>query len=296
MIHTKMNRNNNISPLPWYQSINEQDWRKSYAYGDVYPLYTLANTLLPFQIVRPTRANGISFVRVYRKDGTLVSTITSRMIEAGLQVKRFQSLGYDVIIFGGALPVMDNQFDGQYYAVMSDGVQTWYSEVWTVVQDMTPYLRVEWYDLEDMAFDGGRICYEDVAYKNVLYFAAEVGKPEYTFEEEGENRDGFFFPEKQISEKTYKCTVLAPEYLCDVMRFIRMADYVTITDKYGRVYPCDTFLITPKWETQGNLASVEIEFQTDTVAKKIGRAVVMSGADFNNDYNNDFLIEETASE
>ena len=288
-----MLQNNNISPLPWYESINEQDWRKSYAYGDVYPLYTLANTVLPFQVIRPTRANSITSFRVYKKDGTLVSTITSRMIEAGLQVKRFQSLGYDVIVFGGAFPVMDAQMDGQYYAVMSDGVQTWYSEVWTVVQNMTPYLRIEWYDLEDMVFDGGRICYENVAYHNVLYFAAEVGKPEYTFEEEGENRDGFFFPEKQISEKTYKCTVLAPEYLCDVMRFIRMADFVRITDKYGRVYECDTFLITPKWETQGNLASVEIEFQTDTVAKKIGRAVTMSGADYNNDYNNDYLIETT---
>lgn len=288
-----MLQNNNISPLPWYTSIDEQDWRKSYAYGDVYPLYTLANTVLPFQVIRPTRANGITSFRVYKKDGTLVQNITSRMNEAGLQVKRFQSLGYDVIIFGGALPVMDNQFDGQYYAVMSDGAQTWYSEVWTAVQDVTPYLRIEWYDLEDMVFDGGRICYEGVGYKNVLYFAAEVGKPEYTFEEEGENRDGFFFPEKQISEKTYKCTVLAPEYLCDVMRFIRMADYVTITDKYGRVYHCDTFLITPKWETQGNLASVEMEFETDTVAKKIGRAVTMGVADYNDDYNNDYLIETT---
>lgn len=291
-----MLQNNNISPLPWYSSIEEQDWRKSYAYGDVYPLFTLANTLLPFQVVRPTRANGISYVRIYKKDGTLVANITQRIIEAGLTVKRFTAYGYDVIVFGGALPVMDNQFSGQFYAVMSDGVQTWYSEVWTAVQDVTPYLRIEWYDLEDQVFDGGRICYTDVPYKNVLYFAAEVGKPEYVFEEEGENRDGFFFPEKQISEKTYKVTILAPEYLCDVMRFIRMADYVTVTDKYGRVYQCDTFLITPKWETQGNLASVEIEFQTDTVAKKIGRAVVMSGADFNQDYNNDFLIEETASE
>ena len=56
------------------------------------------------------------------------------------------------------------------------------------------------------------------------------------------------------------------------MRFIRMADSIVITDKYGRTYNCDTFLMTPKWETQGNLASVEVEFQTNTVAKRIGRA------------------------
>ena len=74
-----------------------------------------------------------------------------------------------------------------------------------------------------------------------------------------------------VSEKKYKFTFLASEYLCDVMRFIRMSDVIKITDKYGRVYLCDTFLMTPKWETQGNLASVEVEFQTNTVAKRIGR-------------------------
>ena len=73
------------------------------------------------------------------------------------------------------------------------------------------------------------------------------------------------------------------------MRFIRMADYIRVRDKYGNVYNCDTFLITPKWQTQGDLASVEIEFKTDTVVKKIGRGFLPSGSgDFNDDYNNDF--------
>jgi hypothetical protein len=55
------------------------------------------------------------------------------------------------------------------------------------------------------------------------------------------------------------------------MRFIRLSDYVFVQDQYGNIYRCDTFLITPKWETQGNVASVEIEFTCFTVAKKIGR-------------------------
>jgi hypothetical protein len=68
-----------------------------------------------------------------------------------------------------------------------------------------------------------------------------------------------------------------------------MADIVKITDRYGREYYCDTFLITPKWQEQGDLASVEAEFQTDTVAKTIGRGIVASTmGDFNNDFNNDY--------
>ena len=114
--------------------------------------------------------------------------------------------------------------------------------------------------------------------------------PDYEFEEEGEERDGYFFPEKQISEKTYKFSFLAPEYLCDVMRLIRLSDIVQVTDKYGHLYNVDSFLIEPKWQQQGNLANVECEFQTDTVVKKIGRGYINGHADFNGDFNNDFKI------
>lgn len=52
-----------------------------------------------------------------------------------------------------------------------------------------------------------------------------------------------------------------------------MSDFVTVYSQ-GRKYDCDTFLITPKWQTQGNLASVECEFECATVVKKIGRGVI----------------------
>jgi hypothetical protein len=185
-----------------------------------------------------------------------------------------------------------NQFDGIYYLRLSDGVQTWYSEMFTVVQDVSGYLKIQWWDIENLVFDAGQIVYKNPDFKNTLYLSTELGKPDYEFEEDGEERDGYFFPEKQISVKTFKCTILAPEFLCDVMRFIRMADYIHITDKYGREYDCDTFLITPKWQTQGDLASVEIEFKTNTVVKKIGRGyIIAKKGDFNGDYNNDFKTD-----
>lgn len=284
-----MTQNNNISVLPWYNTLGEQNHRKSYAYGAIYPLIAPANILLPFQIMRATRSNGITSVVLFDKAGATVADITSSMIEAGLQVVRFQTLGYDIIIYPATLPMPINMLDGIYYMRLSDGVQTWYSEMFTVVQDVSGYVKVQWWDIENLVFDAGQIVYTNPTYKNTLYLCTELGKPEYEFEEEGQDRDGYFFPEKQISLKKYKCTILAPEYLCDVMRFIRMADYIRVRDKYGNVYNCDTFLITPKWQTQGDLASVEIEFKTDTVVKKIGRGFLSSGSgDFNDDYNNDF--------
>lgn len=287
-----MIQNNNISVLPWYTSIEQQNHRKSYAYGTIYPLFTPKRTLLPFQIIRNTSSRNITRAQLYDKNGVLFADITTALKETGLHIVPFASLGYDVIVYPSLLPFAIDTPDGIYYARMTDGVNVWYSEMFTIVGDLSGYLKIEWYDVENFVFDAGQIVYQNPKFHNVLYLCTELGKPEYTFEEEGETRDGYFFPEKQISEKTYRCMALAPEYLCDVMRFIRMSDKVFVTDKYGRQYDCDTFLITPKWQTQGDLASVEIEFETATVAKKIGRGYITPGrkGDFNNDFNNDFKI------
>jgi hypothetical protein len=152
-------------------------------------------------------------------------------------------------------------------------------------------LKIEWWDVDDFTMDAGTIVYKyagGTQFKNVLYLQADIAKPEYPFEEDGETRDGYFFPIKQISEKHYRFAFLASEYLLDVMRFIRMADYAYIT-KNGQQYKLDTFLITPEWEDNGDVASVEAEFDTATVAKKIGHGYIQTtGGDFNNDFNNDF--------
>lgn len=286
-----MTPNNNLSVLPWYSDIKYQNHRKTYAYGNIYPLFTPARTLLPFQIMRSTRANAITGVKLYTKTGTLFLDITTQIIETGLQVKAFPALGIDIIINPGVLPMAINMPEGIYYATITDGVETWFSEMFTVVNDVSNYLKIEWYDVEDLTFDEGAIVYQSTAFKNVVYLCTEIGKPEYVFEEDGEKRDGYFFPEKQVSEKTYKFTFLAPEYLCDAMRIIRMSDIVKITSD-GRTYDCDTFLITPKWQTQGDIASVETEFECATVIKKIGKGIVVStnSGDFNGDFNDDYKI------
>lgn len=288
--------NNNLSPLPFYTNIVEQNHRLSYAYGQVYPLYGSTSFLLPFQITRQHSANQIASVEVYAKDGALVTNLTTAMVNAGLSIVRYNTSDYDIdiIVFPASFAMSTNLEEGMYYLKISDGSNTWYSDILTLVNDVTPYLCIEWYDVDDLEFDAGIICYSQQNYRNRLYFSTELGKPEYTFEEEGESRDGYFFAEKQLSSKTYKAQVLAPEYLVDAMRLIRLSDIVKVRDKFGRIYECDTFLITPQWQTQGDLASVEIEFTTSTVVKKIGKGyLIQDDGSFNDDYNDDYDNEET---
>lgn len=285
-----MTPNNNLSVLPWYDSIERQNHRRDYAFGNIYPLITPVQKLLPFQMRRDTRTNEITQVILYDLTGNKIADITTAMKETGLIINRYEDDGYDLIIYPGNLLMAIKMPEGMYYVTMSDGVQTWYSEVFNAVNKLDDFLKIEWWDEEPLYYSGGHIEYGN-GFKNRVYLNTQLCRPDYNFEEDGEDRDGFFFAEKQLSEKVYKFNFLAPEYLCDAMRIIRMSDYVEITNK-GEKYNAEKFLITPKWQDQGDLAAVDAEFETDTVIKKIGQGYIKEvHGDFNNDYNADYNNE-----
>lgn len=235
------------------------------------------------EIVRP-----IETLKIYTKTGELVGDYSGRINEFGFAVKPFVAEGYDVIVYGGQWPAFSQMENGQYYIELGDGVQKWYSEIFTVVNDISGYLKLEWWDIEDFRMDAGTIVYEQPAFKNVLYLCSDIAKPEYEFSEEIIERDGYTFPVKQVSEKRYRFSFLASEYLLDVLRFVRMADYAKITKGGQTWFNLDTFLISPEWEDNGDIAVVDAEFTTATVAKKIGRGYVQPTGDFNKDFNNDY--------
>lgn len=288
-------KNNNLSPLPFYTKIEEQNHRRSYAYGNIFPLIGRNDRLLPFQILRSHTMRAVMSVQIYTEDGTLVGNFLGDMLNAGLSVVYDDNSDCDVIAYPALMPFPEELEPGRYYLRVYDGLNTWYSDIITLVNDLSGYLKLEWWDNENIYFDAGMVAYKGgqgfVQYVNELYLPTEVGKPEYIFEEEGESRDGYFFPEKQVSYKTYRFQFLAPEYLCDVLRLVRMSDHVRVTDPIGRKYDCDTFSIEPTWQEQGDLASVEAEFTTATVVKKTGVGYVLpeeTKGDFNDDFNNDF--------
>ena len=95
--------------------------------------------------------------------------------------------------------------------------------------------------------------------------------PEYAMTEDGEERDGRFFPIKQISEKKYHFKCILPEYACDCIRLAGLSDVVKITDQYGREYDVEHIEFDVSWLDGGALAEVDVTFETDTVVKKIGK-------------------------
>lgn len=278
--------NNNFSPIPWYENLSEQNARKWWVFNKVYPLFAQGGFILPFQIILPSEPSRMvedAEFFIFRSDGTAVRRAA---INSNNGLRLYQFDDYDIYVWNGTTSIAQLPI-GQYYIQFNDEFDVRYSEIFTVVDDTEGYLKLVWYDQSDLVMDAGRIIYQG-GYHNILYLQADLAKPEYLFTDEGEERDGYFFPTKQISEKRYHFKFWASEYLLDVMRFIRMSDFITVVYR-GKTYPCDTFLLTPEWEAEGDVASVTAEFDTATVAKKLDVGYIRGlRGDFNDDYNDDF--------
>lgn len=283
-----MTPNNNLNVLPFYDSLDKQDYKKFYAYGNVFDLIAPNNKLLPFQISTPTHPSDIAIVYLWNIEKNTRVDITSECISAGIKRKRYAANGYDLIINDSAL-IFPNLIieNGLHYIEVRSSGTIYHSEVFSVKSGLSEYLKLEYYDSGNIEYNGGHIEYTH-PFKNYCYLKTAIGKPEYPFEEVAQKRDGFVFIEKQISEKKYKFEFVAPEYMCDALRIVRMHDYINIYYK-GQTYNIEDIVINPKWKEQGNLAVVEVEFECDTVVKKIGRGNnTTSNGEFNADFNADF--------
>lgn len=280
--------NNNISPLPFYDDISLQNHRKDYAFGQIYPLVIYRNMLLPFQFCI-SAGSSINQAYLYSADGKYIADILSNLKENGLVVKSYT--GFKLVKYPGTLPVNSIKHEGQYYIRLRlNSGKYFYSDIFTVYNRVDDYLELEYTNSYNFELKNGIIDFSD-NFKFKCYLPAQIGKPEYDFEEEATERMGYSFIESQVSKKLYKFIFLAPEYLCDALRIVRLCNNRQITSK-GHVYDLTTFNMKPEWEDQGDLAAVECEFETDTVISNIGGyEPELLGGDFNNDYNNDFDIQ-----
>lgn len=276
--------NNNISPLAFYDDIALQNHRKSYAFGQVFPLITYKNYLLPFQFVLPG-AGSIGTTRLvsYSEPSKFID-VRQNLIDAGMLVKKVGA--YYVAEYPALMPLPTVLSEGFYYLSIKIGTTTYYSEVFCVKNSVDDCILLEWDNSYNLEMPNGIIDFDSFTFR--CYLQTRIGRPEYTFEEEATDRLGYSFIESQVSKKTYKFTFLAPEYLCDALRIVRLCDGRRITQG-KEVYTPTSISLEPKWQEQGDVASVEAEFDTDTVIANLGGYTPTSPkTDFNNDFNLDY--------
>lgn len=278
-----------ISPLKFYDDFHKQNRYRSFAYGHVAPLITNPNVVSPFQLIVSGNVSEV-YVRSADTNKRVTGNVVERFKDAGL--RNVSKNDYNILLFLGIFPlsgVID--YEGQYWLEIHSG--GWhYSEVFCFDNNIDDCLKVEYWNPEgDFALKNGIIVLGSENFHFILLLKSELGKPEYSFEEEATKRLGYSFIESQVSKKTYKFNTVIPEYLCDAMRIIRLCSQKKITCK-GETYDAITFNMEVDWQEQGDLASVTCEFDVDNIITNLGGFKHENlGGDFNDDYNNDYDIE-----
>jgi len=275
----------NLNILPCYPNNTYQDHiKKDYAFGKSFDLICHSSFLLPFQWKTDYHVD-LAISNVY-----LINANTLTNVEITDYVtftfKHFTT--YSKIIYSAKSAIPYNIKEGRYYLSVWDNYgKSFLTEIFTVVNDVSKYLKLEYWDSENLIYGDDQIDYT-FPFRNFCYLDTQLAKPEYPFEEQLEDRDGYKFIESQISKKVYKFSFLAPEFLIDALRIARLHDHCRVTN-LGDVYEISYFLITPKWTDGGYLANVDAEFETGTVIKKLAKAIPYTEkGDFNKDFSNDF--------
>ena len=286
-----MSPNNNFNILAWYDSIDQQNHRKSYVYGSIWGLIAPDNSILPFQFVSPGSLGNVTSIVVKSLNSNKSVDLTGKL---DIQVTNHtddDNNAYSIVMHKGNSTISPKLSEGRHYIVLKQGTKTWYSEVFTVVSNISCYIKLEYWDNDNLYFKGGHIDYTS-GFKFVCYLSTKIGKPSYPFEEELTERDGYKFIEKQTSSKVYNMTFNAPEFMCDALRLVRMCDNINIASD-GKVYRALSFSVDVDWEDYGDVAAIDAEFETDTVVTKI--ANILNGpSESGTTFNNALLYEKSS--
>ena len=265
-----MEVHNNFSPLAFRKKESKATYEKWYAFGKNYAIPASANTLTPFQF---TELN----IPVFDPDTIEVEVINE---ETGESKKTGVYVSFDVMPeHGGVLYVSPgkNSFrealpQGTYRARFTIGDEVYISTPFCVIpgiETSSKYLLIEYWNDEKIAYPGGFIttgANNDFRYQ--MYVPATICKPKYEFEEELTKRAGYKFLELQTSTKVYAFTFVAPEFICDAMRLIRLSDYIRISHD-GEYYNALNFEFDVDWQEQLYLAAVDCQFETDSIIQKL---------------------------
>lgn len=265
-----MEVHNNFSPLAFRKKESKATYEKWYAFGKNYAIPASANTLIPFQFtdvnVGEVQPDVIEVVAVNQETGEGIKT--------GVYVSRDDMPEHGSVLyvspgknsFREALP------QGTYRAEFLIGTQFYISTPFCVIpgiETSSKYLLIEYWNDEKIAYPGGFIttgANNDFRYQ--MYVPATICKPKYEFEEELTKRAGYKFLELQTSTKVYAFTFVAPEFICDAMRLIRLSDYIRISHD-GEYYNALNFEFDVDWQEQLYLAAVDCQFETDSIIQKL---------------------------
>ena len=266
-----MNTFNNFSPLAFRDKSQKATYKKWYAYGREFALPFSTTELPPFQF---TVANLPSFdpttVEVF-----LVDEATGVRSGTGIKIKVDTMDEHNSVLYvsPGSNVYAKSMEPGVYRAefAIPEG-ETYVSTPICVTEGIetnTNFVKLEYWNDEKLAYPNGFVTTgTDNDFKFQMYIPTTFFKPKYEFEEEITKRAGYKFLELQTCNKVFGFNFLAPEYICDALRLVRLSDYIRFSHD-GEYYNALNFEYSPDWQDNGYLAAIECQFETDTIIQKL---------------------------
>lgn len=193
---------------------------------------------------------------------TGVATDIATYMNANTEVLTYSE--YQVAIYDASVNLASNLDSGFYYIHLYDGDTHYYSEVFLACGELSEYIKIEWWSDNDIIFEDGRIAYSS-GFINTMYVEGDIGKPQYLYEIEEEERNGYKFVEKVVSFKRFNFDILIPEAIADVLSRLPNHEYVTIVSESITYRATKVEILEPEWEGKGDLTIFRIEFETYTV-------------------------------
>lgn len=266
-----MSQNKELQLLPFYDNRSKQNHLKWWTYGKVFSIISELDKVPPFQIQKEKNGQAVSALTLVNfNDGSEID-ILSNATTAGLNIAVFDD--YEIIIYPSTLLLGIQDIEiGFYYLRITYSTTTLYSEVFGMVDDVSEFIKIEYYHSEDFCFPDGHIDYSH-PFRNFLFIPSDIAKPSIVYEEQVIEREGFNLPVQQISFVLHRFSMYAPEFLIYALRVVQLHDFVKITYS-GFTFDVDEILMTsPKWEGNGDIAVLDFEFKTNTIVVQNARGV-----------------------
>ena len=158
--------NNNISPLPFYDDISLQNHRKEYAFGQIYPLVTYSNFLLPFQFLVPKRVVSIRAVKLIDYNTGSSIDITTSLKNNGLILDKKHD-SFNIVKYPGVLAIPEIKHEGFYYLEIqaSGDVAIFYSEVFSITNDVSNCIELRYASSHNFELKKGIVDFSDNFFK-----------------------------------------------------------------------------------------------------------------------------------
>lgn len=256
--------NINFSPLPFFDSLDKQDFRKEYAHSATNRYIGVpVDTLMPFQFTI-AKGDKITKAEFFNKEDGKATDITQQLMEAGLTVLDGGE-SFDNALFPADKKIKDSPFKiGPAYLIITTDSGKYYSEYFTLISDTSGYLKMSWRSSRTFDLPYDRHILFGKGFTFWMLVPTELSNPTYSFTEQASERMGYTFIESQVSKKSYNFSFIATEPLMDALRLARMCPLKAITNRGERYVPTD-FTLDVSWTAQPNFCSCDVSFSTDDV-------------------------------